>query len=155
MSFDPCHCHRVADDLAAHLQTDNSRLKEENLQLQAKVEVLMSQLHGQVRRLLHCPARRLHVTSDAAAHQAANLCKSYPVACWDSTTPAGCMSCLACVMPCTQPGSALTWSCATPSRSHSTLPALRRLPTTWPCRSSRWHEDVTGVDRVHSRHHTA
>jgi hypothetical protein len=31
------------------LQTENARLKEENLQLQAKVDVLMSQLHGQVR----------------------------------------------------------------------------------------------------------
>lgn len=30
------------------LQAENARLKEENLQLQAKVDVLMSQLHGQV-----------------------------------------------------------------------------------------------------------
>jgi hypothetical protein len=39
----------MSHDSHAGVQADNARLKEENLQLQAKVDVLMSQLHGQVR----------------------------------------------------------------------------------------------------------
>lgn len=45
-------CRLILSDVVACSapQTENARLKEENLQLQAKVDVLMSQLHGQVRR---------------------------------------------------------------------------------------------------------
>lgn len=44
-------CRLMLSDVVAcpALQSENARLKEENLQLQAKVDVLMSQLHGQVR----------------------------------------------------------------------------------------------------------
>ena len=49
----------VSDSRHAVVQADNARLKEENLQLQAKVDVLMSQLHGQVRLCTTPPAHVL------------------------------------------------------------------------------------------------